>query len=809
MKTARVAIPRPNVETTWDYLIPADLEERVRAGMRAFIPVGKSRTTGYITEISESPSTSRTLRPILELLDDEPLLSPLTLDLTGWAANYYLASWGDFIKAALPAGINVEEKEVIRVTEEGKKELRQLRSADLVDGDTDIARRLMDSLLERGATKIALLQKDFPHRVVARLLREKWLETVVKRTGRALDKRLKAVRAAETPHDVPEQFWSRSPKRKTAYEKLRQIRSHVLLTNVSEKLGVSSGVVDALVKAGLAEYISVAVRRDPFARLDVERAEPNHLVGEQVSVFGEINRALEGHCFKTFLLHGVTGSGKTEIYIHAAKRCLALGKRALILIPELALTPQFARRYFSIFGDDLAVLHSALSQGERIDEWNRVRRGEAGIVLGTRLSIFSPIDDLGLIVVDEEHDSSYKQDEYPIFSARDLAIVRAEKAECVCVLGSATPSLESLHNARKGKHQLLRLEKRVFDRPLPNLNLVDLGRTKDRNNLSGLPGAVHDAIAEALSRKEQILVLVGRKGHSPFVICRACGNRFECNTCSITMSYHEKINKIKCHYCGKTREMPQICSECGSTSIEALGVGTEKVDERLRLALPKAEVARMDRDVITNPRLYHDLLERLRERQIDILVGTQMIAKGHDYPHVTTVVAMGLDQILGLPDFRHSERVFQLIQQISGRSGRGEKPGEVFILTYRPGHYAVKAAAENDWSTFIARELDYRERLRYPPFGYLALLTIEDLDKKRGRTTSQKVAESLFKELEGKAYILGPSLAPYAKLKNRWRHQLIIKAASRVDLNKGLRGIRSKFRGPGALKINVDPVSVM
>ena len=809
MRLARVAIPRPNVETAWDYLVPGDLDARAKPGVRALVPVGGARVTGYITGLAASASTGRTLKPLLEILDDEPLLSPRMLELTRWVADYYISSWGDVIKAALPAGINVVEREVVRLTESGRSEHHRLRALALVPDDLGETSRLLDHLVERGPQKVALLNKSFPAPLISRLLREGWIGATRMRSGRKLEKRRKAVRAVESTPPQPDEFWRRSPKRKPAYERLLAAAGPIPLSETENQLGASRAVVDGLVRAGLAEYASVTVRRDPFADLDVEPERPKRLVGEQRQAFSEIEKALKGERFSPFLLHGVTGSGKTEIYIHAAGRCLESGKGTLILIPELALTPQFVRRYYAVFGDHLAVLHSALSGGERIDEWNRVRRGEAKVVLGTRLSVFAPLENPGLIVVDEEHDSSYKQDDYPTFSARDVALVRAQKSGCVCVLGSATPSLESLHNTGRGKYRLLRLKKRVFERPLPRLNIVDLRSAESADGVSPFPGVVDEAVERTLQRGEQTLVLVGRKGYAPFVLCRACGHNFECPNCSIGLAYHEAVGGLKCHYCGRRSEMPRICPECGSGSVEALGTGTEKVEEQLLERFPDAAIERMDRDVITNPRRYREVLERLRKQRIDILVGTQMIAKGHDYPHVTTVVALGLDSLLRLPDFRHCERVFQLITQISGRAGRGERPGEVFILTYRPDHYAVRAAGEGDWELFLEKELDYRARLRYPPFGYLALLTVEDRDRGRGRAAAQRIAEVLYGELEGKAYVLGPSLAPYARLKSSWRHQLIIKAAERKRLNEAIRRARAAHEGPGALKTVIDPVSVM
>lgn len=809
MRIARVAIPRPNVETTWDYLIPGDLVAQTNVGFRVLVSIGRSKVTGYVVEISDKPSTNRSLKPILEVIDDDSLLSDHMLELTRWVANYYLASWGDVLKAALPAGLNIREEELLEITPSGRGELANLGEKALITQESGLIRKLLDYLAEAGPQKAASLQKQIPVGLPSKLLEKGFIRRKVIRRGRSLEKTLKMILPVDNPPSVAETFWSRSPKRRNAYELLIKAGKPVPLVQAEEKLGVTSAVLDGLVKAGLAEYVRLPVRRDPFKLVNVQPTLPHSLTDYQSGVYHPMADALEERIFKAFLLHGVTGSGKTEIYMHLAQKCLTSGRTVLILIPELSLTPQFVRRYYSVFGEKLAVLHSALPLGERTDEWNRIRRGEATVVLGTRLSIFAPLENLGLIVVDEEHDQSYKQDDYPVFNARDLALVRASMVDAVCVLGSATPSLESLHNAKKEKFQLLKLEKRVFDRPLPELQVVDLRSKEDENERGLLPTEVKSALSSTLARGEQTLVLVGRKGHSPFVICRACGNNFECPTCSISMAWHEKLKKLKCHYCGKLRELPGICPECGSTSISTLGLGSEKVEDYLKSSFPEARVERMDREVITKPGQYQQILDRLRQRKIDILVGTQMIAKGHDYPGVTTVVAMGLDSLLKLPDFRHSERLFQLITQISGRAGRGEQPGRVFVLTYRPNHYAVSAAASGDWDAFLDKELKFRRSLRYPPFGFLAMILIEDFNKDRGKAVAQNTAEKLHELLQGKAYILGPALAPYARLKNRWRHQVIIKAPDRTALNEALWQVRRDHTGSSSLKINVDPLSLM
>lgn len=807
MIIASVAIPRPNVDFTWDYIIPGDMAGEAEAGKRVMIKIGKSLETGYITEIRNENQLKQQLKTIEEIIDQEPVISSELLGLTRWIADYYLTSWGEVIKAALPAGINPKDHEKLAISASGKKYLKDIPLKGLLTQEESYTLDLLDFLQTNGPQNPKDIDKSFSGNILSSALAEKLIEKRKNRSGRNLEKIQKKIYVL--PEESNPDYWKKYPKREALYLKLSSCKDGILLAEAVNSLGLSRAMIAAMTKDGILQIRDEEVRRNPFKNLDVEFSDPFELTEYQKSVFAPMSRALEEGKYQTFLLHGVTGSGKTEIYIHLARQTLAAGKQVLILIPELSLTPQFVRRYFSVFGDKLAVLHSGLPLGERTDEWNRVRRGEADVVLGTRLSVFAPFKNPGLIIVDEEHDQSYKQDDYPIFHARDVAVVRANINNAVCLLGSATPSLESIFNVKKNKYQLLELKKRVLNRSLPELNLVDLRDPENNSDDGFLPPVVSREIENTLKKGEQTLVMVGRKGYAPFVICRACGHNFECTNCSITMSWHEIIKKMKCHYCGKMQPLTDFCPKCGSKSIETLGQGTAKVEERLKTFFPEAKIGRMDRDVITKPREYQEILDALRNREIDILVGTQMIAKGHDYPNVTTVVAMGMDSILKLPDFRHSERLFQLITQVSGRAGRGERPGKVFILSYRTSNYAIKAAATRNWEEFLERELQYRYSLRYPPYGFMALLQLEDFNKNRGKAAAEQLVELLYEKLSNKAIVLGPALAPYARLKNRWRFQVIIKAADRTGLNKVLREVARETRGPSILKINIDPVSVM
>ena len=516
---------------------------------------------------------------------------------------------------------------------------------------------------------------------------------------------------------------------------------------------------------------------------------------------------------ETFLLHGVTGSGKTEVYLSAIEAALAEGRSALLLVPEIALTPAVAGQFFARFGDRVAILHSAFTDVERSEQWRRIRGGAGSVVVGTRSGVFAPVRNLGLIIVDEEHDGSYKQEETPRYHGRDVAVVRAQAAGATVVLGSATPSLESRYNAERGKYTLLELPGRIEERPMAQVELIDMRQefleTRKQNTFSR---KLVEAITARVENGEQTLVLLNRRGFSSYVACRACGERVQCINCSLTLTYHKRDRRLLCHYCGYAEKVPSICPKCQSEHIYFLGVGSERVEEELHRDFPTARIARLDRDTVTGKRQYETILQAFRERSFDLLVGTQMIAKGHDIPNVTLVGVVSADIGLGMPDFRAAERTFQLLTQVAGRAGRGNLPGIVLIQTINPDHYAVRMAAAQDYQAFYEKELNFRRMMHYPPFSAMANILVRSEKKEVAMRMSSELGHFLTPAPEG-LKVMGPAEAPVPRLKAEYRYQFLIKAAGRKPLNEFLRRVQAYALehkwGATALVIDVDPLSLM
>jgi primosomal protein N' (replication factor Y) len=533
----------------------------------------------------------------------------------------------------------------------------------------------------------------------------------------------------------------------------------------------------------------------------------------QRAAFEAIRASIQAHESRTFLLYGVTGSGKTEVYLCAIDAALVDGRSALLLVPEIALTPAVAGQFFSRFGDKVAILHSAFSDWERSDQWRRVRSGNAAVVVGTRSGVFAPVRNLGLIIVDEEHDQSYKQEETPRYNARDVAIVRAQGAGACVVLGSATPSLESRYNAERGKYTLLELPERIEARPMPHVELIDM-RTEflETRQQAIFSRRLVEAVAHRLNHGEQIIMLLNRRGFSSFVACRSCGERVQCVNCSVTLTFHRRDRRLLCHYCNYAERVPAHCPKCQSEHIYFLGVGSEKVEEELHRGFPTARMVRLDRDTATAKRQYEAILQGFREGSYDILVGTQMIAKGHDIPNVTLVGVVSADVGLGLPDFRAAERTFQLLTQVAGRAGRGTLPGSVLVQTINPDHYAVRLAAAQDYQSFYEKELQFRRMLHYPPFSAMANLLVRSEQQEQALRLSTELGHCLMPAPD-KIKVMGPAPAPVTRLKNEYRYQFLIKSASRKALNQLLRRAQAFAQdhkwNATALVIDVDPLSLM
>ena len=582
-----------------------------------------------------------------------------------------------------------------------------------------------------------------------------------------------------------------------------------------KEAGVGAATVSSLEKKRLVEIYDEAVRRDPLAHAPSLPAEDFTLTRAQSEVLQAIKQQVDEQTYSAFLLHGVTGSGKTEIYIRAMHAALERGRSAMMLVPEIALTPVFSQRLRSHFGDQVAIFHSSLQRGERFDEWTRVRNGEARVVIGTRSAVFAPVQNLGLIVVDEEHESTYRQQESPYYNARDTAIVRAQKESATVVLGSATPSLESFHNARTGKYRLLTLPERIAARPMAPARIVDMRSVFVRH---GKPRVFSDELLDAIQRThergEQSIILLNRRGYSSFILCRSCGETIQCPNCDVTLTYHRSERIIICHYCNHRQAVPKVCPSCGKKYIYYVGEGTEQLEELLTQLFPALRVARIDRDTTARRRVFEQSLADFSAGKIDTLVGTQMLAKGHDFPNVTLVGVVSVDAGLALPDFRSAERTFQLITQVAGRAGRGPRPGQVLIQTYHPYHYALRHACAQDYEGFYNEETHYRQNHSYPPFVALASLLVHGPDLGRVRNDSLELRKQLDAANEQrKCRILGPAPAPLSRLKGEHRFQLLLKSRSRRHLREvadaALKSVAENGINLRSVNLEIDPVSIM
>jgi primosomal protein N' (replication factor Y) (superfamily II helicase) len=693
------------------------------------------------------------LAGVERVLEEVPSVSAELLRLCGWIADYYLAPLGQVLRTALPARL------------------------------TDPRRTSPPGLSRR----------------VLRLTRE--LASLQERDA----------------------LFSRSPRQRECYELLESLGGESEAAHLTRQAGFAPTVLRGLVEKGVAELRDEPVSRDPFAALAAEPPQPHTPTAAQAAALAALTGALGGGDRRPFLLRGVTGSGKTLVYIELLRAVLARGEGAIVLVPEIALTPQTVSRFRSHFGPTVAVLHSALSDGERYDAWRAVQRGERRVVIGARSAVFAPVPRLGAIVLDEEHESTYKQyDAEPRYHAREVAIVRAGLSNAVCLLGSATPSLESWHNAAAGKFRLLELPERVEGRALPPVRVVDLRAARavaeeERKPLPVLSPELVAAVQDRLERREQSILLLNRRGYSTFVQCRACGTVRQCERCNVSMTFHRGRRRVVCHYCFREEPPPVTCGECGSADLSFRGVGTEQVERAVGDAFPEARVARMDVDTTSGKWSHHRILERVARGEVDILLGTQMIAKGLDYPRVTLVGVVNADVAMHLPDFRASERTFQLLTQVAGRAGRGALGGEVIIQTALPGHYAIHSALAHDYIGFAARELEERREPAYPPHVRLANVLLTGTDQDAVIDGIERVADWL-RAAAGRAgdpvEVVGPAPAPIDRIRERWRWHLLLRSAAAGPLGRMCAALQREGPvRPGArdprLVIDRDPVTLL
>lgn len=809
-----VALPVP-VRKNFTYRMPDEMAGLVKMGSRVLVPFGKRTLTGYAINFPSELQPNLELDPssikdVIELIDDEPLFTDEILWLTEWAAEYYAASWGEMLKASLPAGINAAVEQLVSITEKGRDELRKNKDKRAQKW------KILERIADDDEVSVRDLSAEFGESSAKRSVRElanlKFVSTRVRTSeGSVRPKRRKAVRLiAETDNGKP----LTEPQAKLL-ETLAANGGEMLFTDLLEKSEIGGSPINTLAKRGLLEIYVQEVFRDPLENAILPGAGDLKLTAEQSFVLSELTKGLKSDEYNAFLLHGVTGSGKTEVYIRAMHEALRQGKGSMMLVPEIALTPIFSRRLRGVFGSAVAILHSNLSPGERFDEWRRIRSGDARIVIGTRSAIFAPVDDLGIVIIDEEHDTSYRQNEAPFYNARDLAVMRANHAGGVVVLGSATPSLESFYNAKAGKYQYLQLQSRIGERPMATAELIDM---RDVFRRAGKDVVVSprlfEAIAETHSKGEQSMILLNRRGFSSFVLCRSCGESLRCVNCDITLTYHKREDRLVCHYCNYTAETPFVCPFCESEFLYFIGQGTEQLEGILEKKFPDLRIARIDRDTMKRKGEIDRTLLSFDRGEIDMLVGTQMLAKGHDFHNVTLVGVISVDIGLGLPDFRSAERTFQLLTQVAGRAGRGDLPGRVLIQTYHPEHYALRYAVEQNYEKFYDHEIRFRERMAYPPFVALASILIRHQDLAKAKRNAEILRNALDQANKGgECRFLGPAAASIARLKNEYRIQIIIKSGNRKAIRSVLETALKQAEAFGgdlrSYHVEIDPVNLM
>jgi len=805
-KLCNVAVAVP-LRTTFTYRVPERLAAEIAPGSRVLVPFRKKSLVGVVTDWVEEARPGTKLREVQKCLDLLPALTPKLLELGKWIASYYVAPIGEVYRAMLPPVTELHTRQIVVLTD-----IARYEPANFF-GESATKPNFLNKLqaAKNGLSLQTVIRSGMPLADLLKLQRRGLLEirqqihSRKRRTQRIIAWKSKDAAAA-------------LPSKEELLRNLLAVeRGPLPLSQLLRLAAVSRAFVERLLREDKLESWEEALdpAEDPF---DTGYTPPAHtLNAEQEQAFGAIRARFELGEFGVQLLHGVTGSGKTEVYLRAVQDTLARGRTAIVLVPEIALTLWIGRQCRAWFGarfEGVAVLHSALSDVERAREWWRVRNGEARVIVGTRSAIFAPVDHLGLIIVDEEQESSYKQEETPRYHGRDVAIVRAKLESAVALLGSATPSLETFHHARSGKYELLTLAQRVAERSLPSVEILDLREEfRQTHQTSPISSRLREEIQACLNFKTQALILINRRGYSWSVICRSCGANVQCVNCSIAMTHHKNRNRLECHYCGSVQSIPQKCPKCDSQYVYFFGEGSEQLEERLRKEFPKARIARLDRDTARTKRQYQETLGAFADGALDILVGTQMLAKGHDFHRVTLVGVISADSSLTMPDFRAAERTFQLMTQVAGRAGRGELPGRVLIQTFYPEHYAIQDAVKQDYTAFFERELHYRQVMAYPPFTSLANVLVRDASLERAITWSRKLSQFLAPHNGDGLRILGPASAPLARLKSEYRFQFLLKAKKKAQLTKILAGALafcdSKEIPQTAVLVDMDPLQLL
>jgi primosomal protein N' (replication factor Y) len=811
-----VAVP---LDLLFTYAIPPGMEPVV--GGRVLVPFRQQRMSGIVVELHDRPPQVKT-KKVIEALDLSPVLDEQLLKLGKWIADYYLAPIGEVFRTMLPLSAEFKRAITYRITDEGRMALHlagmsgsPARSKRTPEQQL-VEFRVLDYLAERESVREESLRGTarISKALLSGMVRKKWIaredvsaakdavrlvKVAVLRTPEADVPRV--TESADGAPGVPTRPEGRDARPSANKTKRLKENQRTLIETLAasggrvpvealRELDVPRTTLNTLVRRGLIELV------DEPQSFTASKLKPRQSPFEfefstaQKEALRKIGEAVASRKFSGLLLHGITGSGKTAVYLACMREVLEQGRSSILLVPEIGLTPAVAADLHQVFGDEVAILHSGLSNAERAEQWHRIRRGEARVVAGTRSAVFAPVNDLALIIVDEEQDSSYKQEETPRYHARDVAVMRAKMAGAAVVLGSATPSLESYYNSKKNKYALVELPDRVEMRPLPEVEIVDMRQEfQETGQEQVISRKLAEEIRERLDKKEQVMVLLNRRGYSPVVLCRACGKTLQCKNCAVSMTHHKRERKMECHYCGHVEHIPDKCAHCGSEYVYFVGTGSEKLEELLHGMFPQARIGRLDRDTVRGREDFEHALNALNEGALDMLVGTQMIAKGHDIHGVTLVGVVGADMALGLPDFRAAERTFQLLTQVAGRAGRGNSPGKVVLQTYFQDHYAVQFAARHDFAGFYDKELLFRAWMHYPPYSAIANVLIRSEKLDDALKWSGELGRWFEKTRHEGIRVLGPAAAPITRLKRDYRYHFILKSPSREKMNALLRAM--------------------
>jgi primosomal protein N' (replication factor Y) (superfamily II helicase) len=819
---AEIVFPLP-FRNSFTYSIPKEFEEITTIGVRVVAPFGKRTLTGFVINLKSETDIKEKIKPIKDVLDDQPIFSKESLKFYEWVSDYYLSSLGEALKNSVPYGLEVESKKTIISDKEFCEELLQneknLKSTRA---------KILQILSEKESHKISYIQKLVKKKSIYSVLKTLEKNGALTILDEIEDSKVKVktakfvslLKITDEVYEYMPEIEKKSPKQIVLLlELLNSKEKEIQQSELLKKTNSNQSSINSLEKKGIIKIFNKEIER-VYSENYKEEFQNLKLTNQQKSIVDKISANINLENFKTYLLHGITGSGKTQVYIELTKQTRKKGRTVLILVPEISLTPQITSRFFNNFGNEITVMHSRMSLGERYDSWRGIIKGKYKIVIGARSAVFAPLENIGLIVVDEEHDQSYKQyDLIPKYNGRDAAILKGMFSNAPVLLGSATPSLESMFNAKSGKYELLELPERVDNAKLPKIKLVDITIEKKKNRVVGVfSKTLLEAIDERLKRKESVIILQNRRGFATQAYCDDCGTIDMCENCSVSMVYHIHKNIMKCHYCGAVKPAPKACKFCGSINIKFFGTGTQRVEDEISYHFPNAKIERIDSDTIAQKGKLGIILNSFRKGEIDILVGTQIVSKGMDFSNVTLVGVISAETSLWLPDFRADERTFQLLTQVAGRSGRSKEEGEVIIQTQNHKNFVLQKVLDNNYKAFYESEILLRQQNYYPPFSRIGLVEIKNEEEQKAKQAALDFNKRLMK-FSDKLIILPPNEAIIAKIKGIYRYQIMIKSLRRTDPSgKILRSAllnafidynqKSRFRDI-KLYFDIDPQSVI